>query len=175
VIFQSPNMTQMLGNIGVKFEVIKSSPLKASPNAFEVTPPEATAAMTALVGDTFSWFKNLVGERRHLGGSDLDKVADGRVFTGAQALNLKLIDAIGGDEEALAWLKSEKGVDTNLPIRDWSAERKSWLQRMVGAATAGTLSLLGLADASQLVSAVSEPMRTQVMSGLLAMWRPLGE
>ena len=66
VIFQNPNVTQLLGTLGVKMEIIKSSPLKASPNPFEVTPPEATAAMNALVVDTFSWFKNLVRERRHL-------------------------------------------------------------------------------------------------------------
>jgi protease-4 len=175
VIFQNPNMTQMLGTIGVKMEIIKSSPLKASPNPFEVTPPEATAAMTALVGDTFAWFKNLVHERRHLDGADLDKVADGRVFTGSQALSLKLIDAIGGEQDALAWLKSDKGIDTNLPIRDWTAERRGWLSRLAGQATAGALSQLGFADAPQILSAASEPMRSQVMSGLLAMWRPLGE
>jgi protease-4 len=175
VIFQNPNVMQMLGNIGVKMEVIKSSPLKASPNPFEATPPEATAAMAALVGDTFAWFKNLVHERRHLDGADLDKVADGRVFTGSQALGLKLVDAIGGEEEALAWLKSDKGVDTNLPIRDWTAHRRGWLQTLVGDAAAGALSQLGLEDAPQILSAAGEPMRSQVMSGLLAMWRPMGE
>jgi protease-4 len=175
VIFQNPNVMQMLGNIGVKMEVIKSSPLKASPNPFEVTPPEAAAAMAALVGDTFAWFKNLVHERRHLDGADLDKVADGRVFTGAQALGLKLVDAIGGEEEALAWLKSDKGVDTNLPIRDWTVHGRGWLQTLVGEAASGALSELGLEDAPQILSAAGGPMRSQVMSGLLAMWRPMGE
>jgi protease-4 len=131
--------------------------------------------MTALVGDTFAWFKNLVGERRHLENADLDKVADGRVFTGSQALGLKLIDAIGGEEEALAWLKSDKGIDTNLPIRDWSAEKKSWVQRLVGEAMAGALGQLGLEDAQHMLSSAAEPARAQVMSGLLAMWRPVGE
>jgi len=175
VIFQNPNMTQMLGTLGVKMEVIKSSPLKASPNPFETTPPEASAAMAALVGDTFAWFKSLVGERRHLAGAELDKVADGRVFTGSQAVGLKLVDALGGEEEALAWLKSDKGIDTNLPIRDWTAERRGWFQRLTGQAMSGALREMGLEDASEMLSAATGPARAQVMSGLLAMWRPMGE
>jgi protease IV len=175
VIFQNPNVTQLLDHIGVKMETIKSSPLKASPSPFEATPPEATAAMAALVSDTFAWFKNLVRERRHLDDAELAKVADGRVFAGSQALNLKLIDGIGGESEALAWLKSDKGIDTNLPIRNWTATGRGWLQRLTGQAMMGALSELGLADASHILSAASGPMQTQVMSGLLALWQPLGE
>jgi protease-4 len=175
VIFQNPNVTQLLGNVGVKMEVIKSSPLKASPNPFEATPPEATTAMAALVGDTFSWFKNLVRERRHLDDAGLAKVADGRIFAGTQALSLKLIDGIGGEDEALAWLKSDKGIDTDLPIRNWTAERSGWLQRLTGEAAMGALSELGLADASKILSAASGPMQAQVASGLLVLWQPMGE
>jgi len=175
VIFQNPNVTELLGNVGVKMEVIKSSPLKASPNPFETTPPEATAAMAALVGDTFAWFKNLVRERRHLDDAALAKVADGRVFAGSQALNLKLIDGIGGEDEALAWLKSEKGIDSGLPIRNWTAERGGWLRRLTGDAMMGALSQLGLADASRILSATSGSVQAQVASGLLVLWQPLGE
>ncbi|SED29363.1 signal peptide peptidase A. Serine peptidase. MEROPS family S49 [Rhizobiales bacterium GAS188] len=175
VIFQNPNVTQLLTTVGVKMEVIKSSPLKASPNPFEATPPEATAAMAALVGDTFAWFKNLVRERRHLDEQALAKVADGRVFAGAQALSLKLIDGIGGEDEALAWLKSEKGIDTDLPIRNWTAERGGWLRRLTGDAMMGALSQLGLADASKLISAASGPVRAQVTSGLLVLWQPIDQ
>jgi protease IV len=175
VIFQNPNVTQLLGTVGVKMEIIKSSPLKASPNPFEATPPEATAAMNALVGDTFAWFKNLVRERRHLDDAELAKVADGRVFAGSQALALKLIDGIGGEDEALAWLKSDKGIDTDLPIRNWTAERSGWLQRLTGNAVTGALSKMGLANVSQILSAASGPMQAQIMSGLLVLWQPMGE
>ena len=131
--------------------------------------------MAALVGDTFAWFKNLVRERRHLDDVELAKVADGRVFAGSQALALKLIDGIGGEDEALAWLKSDKGIDTDLPIRNWTAERSGWLQRLTGNAMMGALSKLGLANASQILSAASGPMQAQIMSGLLVLWQPMGE
>jgi protease-4 len=173
VIFQNPNIVQLLDHVGVKMEVIKSSPLKASPNPFEVTPPAATAAMQALVGDTFAWFKGLVKERRHLDDAQLAQVADGRIFAGSEAASLKLIDGIGGEDEALAWLKSAKGIDTDLPIRDWRAARRGWVERLAGQAMAGALAGLGLDGAATLLSAAAAPARLRAAGGLLTLWQPV--
>src|SRR5581483_38513 len=93
VIFQYPNVAELLKTVGVKVEEVKSSPLKAAPNGYEPTSPEARAAIESLVMDSYAWFKGLVRDRRKLDGEALDKVSDGRVFTGRQALPLKLIDA----------------------------------------------------------------------------------
>ena len=49
VMFQYPNVTDLLKTIGVKVEDVKSSPLKAAPNGFEPTSPEARAALEAIV------------------------------------------------------------------------------------------------------------------------------
>src|SRR3954469_19826960 len=118
VLFQYPNFTDLMKTVGVKVEEIKSSPLKASPNGFEPTSPEARAAIEALVRDSFDWFKGMVGERRQLSGEALDKVADGRVFTGRQSVDLKLIDEIGDEKTGIAWLAT-KGIDAKTPVRDW--------------------------------------------------------
>src|SRR5450432_4813360 len=93
VLFQYPNFSDLLKTVGVKVEEVKSSPLKAAPNGFEPTSPEARAALESLVKDSYAWFRNLVGERRGLADAALDRVADGRVFTGRQGLELKLVDA----------------------------------------------------------------------------------
>ena len=66
VIFQYPNVTELLKTIGVQVETIKSSPLKAAPSGYEPTSPEARAAVEAIVKDSFDWFKGLVRDRRHL-------------------------------------------------------------------------------------------------------------
>ena len=66
VLFQYPNVTELLKTIGVKVEEIKSTPLKAAPNGFEPTSPEARAAIEAIVADSYSWFRNLVKTRRHM-------------------------------------------------------------------------------------------------------------
>ena len=86
VLFQYPNFTDALKTLGIKVESIKSSPLKAEPNGFEPTSPEARAAIQAVVLDSYAWFKNLVQTRRKMDAAQLAAVDDGRVFTGRQGL-----------------------------------------------------------------------------------------
>src|SRR6185369_4536857 len=78
VLFQFPNFAEVLKTIGVKVEEVKSSPLKAAPNGFEPTSPEARAAVEALVKDSYAWFRDMVKDRRGLDEAQLEKVADGR-------------------------------------------------------------------------------------------------
>ncbi|MDU6493707.1 signal peptide peptidase SppA, partial [Bradyrhizobium sp.] len=80
VLFQYPNVSELLKTIGVKVEEVKSSPLKAAPNGYEPTSPEARAALDALVKDSYAWFRGLVKDRRGMDDALLEKVADGRVF-----------------------------------------------------------------------------------------------
>ena len=119
VLFQFPNVAGALDKIGVKVETIKSSPLKASPNGFEATTPEAKAAIDALVVDSYAWFKGLVKDRRHLDDAALAAVDDGRVFTGRQGIGLHLVDALGEERDAIAYLETSRGVGKSLPVVDW--------------------------------------------------------
>jgi protease IV len=120
VLVQYPNFSGLMDKLGVKYESIKSSPLKAAPNGFEPTSEAARDAIASLVADSYKWFKDLVRERRAMSEDELAKVDDGRVFDGRQGLPLKLIDAIGGEREAVAWLESAKGVAKGLRVRDVS-------------------------------------------------------
>src|SRR5207245_10309033 len=104
---------------GVKFEERKSPPRTPAPNGSEPTPPEAPAAFEAIVSDSYAWFRGMVKARRHLDDAALDRVADGRVFTGRQGVALKLVDEIGDERAALAWLAREKNVDPQTPVRDY--------------------------------------------------------
>jgi protease-4 len=122
VLMQFPNVSDLMDKLGVKLESIKSSPLKAAPNGLEPTSEAARDAMASLIADSFAWFKGLVKERRQLSEDELARVDDGRVFTGRQGIPLKLVDAIGGEREAIAWLQAEKGVTKDLPVRDWKPE-----------------------------------------------------
>src|SRR5207245_4724448 len=124
VLFQVPNFAELLKTVGVKVEEVKSSPLKAAPNGFEPTSPEARAALDALVKDSYAWFRGLVKERRGMDDALLEKVADGRVFTGRQAVDLKLVDQVGDEKTAVAWLVAQKGVKSDLPVRDYKLSPK---------------------------------------------------
>jgi len=133
VIMEYPDLTQVMAKLGVELETVRSSELKAEPSPFRPTSPAARAVEEKLVADSYQWFRGLVAERRGLQGSDLDQAANGAVFTGRQALAGGLIDEIGGEPEARAWLESRDAGLAGLPVRDWEVEREGPLaERLLG-------------------------------------------
>jgi protease-4 len=170
VLVQYPNFASALERIGVNVESVKSSPLKAAPSGYEPTSPEARAALSALVADTYSWFKQLVRERRNFDDSQLAAVTDGRVFTGRQALELKLIDQIGDERDAIAWLEREKGITKDLPVREWktSSSTSFNLWSALGAAA----SLAGYDDLGHVLRQIGFKTEVTRLDGLLAVWHP---
>jgi protease-4 len=173
VLFQYPNFTQVLKTIGIQMEEIKSSPLKAAPNGFEPTSPEARAAINAIVVDSYAWFKGLVKDRRRMSDAELTAVADGRVFTGRQGVGLKLIDSLGNEKTALAWLEKEKNVPASTPVRDVTLEpRFSELSFLhVAAWTFEAVGLTAMARHIEAWGAVQAIERLN-LDGLLALWHP---
>ncbi|MFZ0109635.1 MAG: signal peptide peptidase SppA [Pseudolabrys sp.] len=173
VLFQYPNFTDVLKTIGIKVEEVKSSPLKAAPNGFEPTSPEARAAIESIVLDSYSWFKGLVKDRRKMDDSLLTQVADGRVFTGRQAINLKLVDDLGNEKAALAWLEKEKKVPANTPVRDYSLQpRFSELSFLhLAAWTFEAMGLSAIAHRIEEWGGVQAIERLN-LDGLLALWHP---
>ena len=174
VLFQYPNFTDLLKTIGVKVEEVKSSPLKAAPNGFEPTSPEARDALDALVKDSYAWFKGLVKERRGMDDAQLEKVADGRVFTGHQAIALKLIDQLGDEKTAIAWLVEQKGVKKDLPVRDYKLEPRFGDLTFLRTAASVTLDALGFgAIARQIEHAgMTQAVDRFGLDGMLALWQP---
>src|ERR1700683_1204745 len=144
VLFQFPNFTDLMKTVGVKVEEVKSSPLKAAPNGFEPTSPEARAALDSLVKDSYAWFRGLVKERRGMDDALLEKVSDGRVFTGHQAVELKLIDQLGDEKTAVAWLVAQKGVKADLPVRDYKLTPRFGDLTFLRTAATVTFDALGL-------------------------------
>jgi protease IV len=174
VLFQFPNFSELLDKIGVKVEGVKSSPLKAAPNGFEPTSPEAKAALESIIKDSYAWFKNLVQDRRHLSDSELQTVSDGRVFTGHQAIDLKLIDELGDERAALAWLAKEKNVDAKLPVRDYELRGRFSDLPFLHASMVALLDATGLTMLAHRFGdwgMVAEVERFN-LDGLLALWHP---
>src|SRR5438132_3214967 len=174
VLFQYPNFTELLKTVGVKVEEVKSSPLKAAPNGFEPTSPEARAALDALVKDSYAWFRGLVKERRGMDDALLEKVADGRVFTGRQAVELKLVDQLGGETEAIAWLVTQKGVKSDLPVRDFKVSPRLGEMTFLRTAASVTFDALGLSSIARQVeqAGVAQAVDQPSLEGMLALWRP---
>src|ERR1700730_12676420 len=174
VLFQFPNLSELLKNVGVKVEEVKSSPLKAAPNGLEPTSPEARAAIEALVLDSYAWFKGMVQDRRKIEGAALDRVADGRVFTGRQAIELKLADEIGREQEAIDWLAKSSNIDPKTPVRDWRLHPRFSELSFLHLGVAKILDILGLESlARQLeTSGALRAIEQLNLDGLLALWHP---
>ena len=135
VIAEFPNVERLLDTLGIDFSRVASAPLKAEPSPLREPSAAALAAQQALIDDAYGWFVGLVAERRGLTDAEARALGDGRVYSGRQALEARLIDAIGAEPEALAWLEAGRGIEPGLPVRD--AEQPDgaldWLDEITGA------------------------------------------
>jgi protease-4 len=116
VIFQSTEFSKLFDNVGVGVEQIASGPRKGEPSIHEPLSEEGRKALEAVVLDSYAWFVGLVAERRGLDPVRTEQLADGRIYSGGQALELGLVDAMGGQDEAVDWMAKERGLDAGLPV-----------------------------------------------------------
>lgn len=170
VLFQYPDVSGLLDKVGVKVESVKSSPLKAEPSGYTPTSPEARAALAAVVGDTYAWFKDLVAQRRGMDGAQVATVSDGRVFSGRQSVPLKLVDELGSERQAIAWLENARKVPKNLPVTDWKPASGQGFG-LFSALGLGA-DLLGLDGLSARFAEAGAEARAVTHGGMLVLWRP---
>jgi protease-4 len=170
VIFQYPNVSKLLDTVGVEVNEIKSAPLKAEPSPFHPTSPEARAALQAVVSDTYDWFKRLVAERRKLDEAQLAAVATGQIFNGRQGVSLKLVDQLGSERDAVAWLERERGVKRDLPVREWKPRDQSRFDLWTAAALSADL--LGFGEIAGRLRQGAAAAQMATLDGLLALWQP---
>jgi len=116
VLYQHINAGKLLDTIGVDLDKVASGPLKAEPDFDEPMTGQVRESISALVNDSFNWFVDLVAERRNMDRNQALALADGRIVTGRMGIQTGLIDAIGGEAEAIAWLESERAIAADLPV-----------------------------------------------------------
>lgn len=128
VLYQHFNAGKLLDTIGIDLDKVATGPLKAEPDFDEAMSPEVRASLQQLVGDSFDWFVDVVAERRGLSRPQALALADGRILTGRQGVDSKLIDAVGGEVEAIAWLEIERKIAADLPVvTHYPSEEEGWL------------------------------------------------
>ena len=126
--------------------------------------------LRALILDSYDGFVDLGDERRPLDRAQVLALADGSIFTGRQALDRKLVDALGGDDVAKQWLGT-KGVDAELEIVEWKPRRDSAVWFLPGAWSNMVAAALGL-------PAVDRDLLKEIgadrifLDGLLSLWHP---
>jgi len=156
VLFQTAEFTGLMDKLGITPISLKSSPLKGQPSPVEPMTEEVRKALRILLEDSYDWFADLVQKRRQFDPTELRRAADGRVFSGRQAIKLRLIDALGGERAARRWLKESHGVSTDLPAIDVRWGEKSSL----------------LARTLDTVSGKLFKNERLTLDGLLSVWQP---
>lgn len=106
-----PTFENTAGRLGVNADAIRTTPLSGQPDIIDGLTPEMDAIFQASVGDTYSDFLSLVSDARGMPADQVDRIAQGRVWDGGAARQIKLVDQFGGLDEALAWVASEAGLD----------------------------------------------------------------
>lgn len=171
VIFQWAEVSQLLDKVGVKMNEVKSGPLKANPSPFQPLDPQGKAVAEQMVLESQRWFVDLVATRRGIKTADIPGLEQGRIFSGREALGYRMIDEIGGEEDAVKWMEDKRNVSKGLKVIDWKPERQSaWSMARVASSIAGGLFGDG---AGALVERIAQtPALPLGLDGLLSVWQP---
>lgn len=157
VILRGNNLERLLDKVGVSFKVIKSGPYKDI-LAFdrELTDPEK-GILQELIDVSYSQFVKTVAEARQLSEETVRSFADGRIFTGEQALQLGVVDRLGSEEDARRWAAELAGLDPDKAECITFDEKKPLLRRLVPGGSSASLngSIPGLAYPALAVPALN--------------------
>ena len=118
VLLETGEVSGLLEKVGITAETIVSGPLKDQPSLSHKLSDQGREVLHGLVQDMFDQFVGMVATGRHMTPDAVRKIADGRACTGRQALPLGLIDQIGEERDARAWLAAQRNVPATLPIED---------------------------------------------------------
>ena len=165
VIFSFPEISRLLDTLGIKMQELKSGELKAEPSPYKPVSDKVRAVSMEMVQDGYDWFTGLVALRRGLDIVRVRELADGRVYSGRQAIAVKLIDALGGEEVAVTWLETEKKLGPGLEIVDWKPRQASVPTGFGFAAADLVLRALGL-------EGLASGVERAKLDGLLVLWHP---
>ena len=102
VIAQMPNIGELMDKIGVDVSVIKSGRLKDEGSPFRPMTEEEKAIWQDIIDEAYDQFVGIVADSRQIPENEVRKLADGRVYTGLQAIDLGLVDEEGNLPDAIA-------------------------------------------------------------------------
>lgn len=121
VLMETGEISGLLEKLGITAETIVSGPLKDQPGLTHKLSDQGREMVHGLVQDMYDQFVGMVATGRHMTPEAVRKIGDGRPCTGRQALPQGLIDQIGEERDARAWLAANKDVPTSLPTEDVTA------------------------------------------------------
>ena len=105
------NVEELMKKVGIKASVVKSGPYKDMGSPMREMTPEERVLLQGLVDDIYDQFLDIVARDRKIDKEQLRKIADGRVFSGRQALKLGLIDSLGDMRSAVRLAGKMSGIE----------------------------------------------------------------
>jgi protease IV len=137
VILRGNNLEKLLDRVGVSFQVVKSGPYKDILSFDRELTAEEQALLQAMIDSSYNQFVAIVAENRKLSIEQVKTFADGRIFTGEQALALGTVDRLGTEEDARRLVAEMAGLDPEKAKVFNFEEPKSLLSRVTGGAQLG--------------------------------------
>lgn len=168
VLMEAPEFSGVLSKIGVNVQELVSGPLKGQPSLTKPISPEGHVMLQGVVSNLYDQFVAMVVTGRHMPEDKVRSLADGRPYTGEQALKVGLIDSIGGQEDARNWLSKASGLSGEPKIVMIGEERKTFTlkRRIFGWFGGQVMSWLGL-DAD-----IFLPQTHAAIDGAVSIWKP---
>ncbi len=143
VIMELPQASELLDRVGVDVEVVKSSEFKDAGSPFRPLQPEDRDVLQGLIQDVYAQFVDVVAEERRLPAEEARRLADGRVYSGRQALEAGLVDQIGNLNDALAAAGRMAGLgDEPRTVWPQAKNKITLLDLLLGRGTAASLARL---------------------------------
>lgn len=130
VIMQLTNVEELMKKVGVRGVNVKSGPNKDIGSPFQPLSPEAREILQSLVDNVHSQFVAAVAKGRSMEEAQVRKLADGRIYSGAQAQQLGLVDQFGTLQDAIELAAKRAGIDTEPAVYQSRPEQERWWERM---------------------------------------------
>ena len=131
VIFQFMHFDQLMDKIGIDATTMKTGKFKDSGSPFRKTTEEEKRYFNLLIGDVYDQFVDVVAKARGLERKEVLKYADGRVFTGRQAVEYGFVDTLGTMEDAVN-IAAELGDIHGKPNIVKEKKRKTLFEKLIG-------------------------------------------
>ncbi|HXG53381.1 MAG TPA: signal peptide peptidase SppA [candidate division Zixibacteria bacterium] len=130
VIMQLSNVEELMKKIGIKGYSIKSGPNKDIGSPFQPLSPEGRTILQGLIDNVHGQFVAAVAKGRGMEEGEVRKLADGRVYSGAQAKQLGLVDHLGNLEYAIDLAARRGGLEEEPAIYYSQPEQERWWERL---------------------------------------------
>ncbi|NHO31511.1 signal peptide peptidase SppA [Acetobacter fallax] len=168
VIMESPDVSGLLGKIGVNVDELVSGPLKGQPSMVKPISPEGRVMLQGVVSNLFDQFVAMVVAGRHMPEDKVRSLADGRPYTGQQAVALGLIDSLGNRDDARDWLAKTCGLkaEPDVVTIGQAVRRFSFRRRLIGLFGGAVMSWSGL-NLDEFL-----PQDSERLDGAVSIWKP---